>query len=94
MDLNKTISKLEELRQAYYYALRTLDEMRSLLYARCLKLTEFCEDRDFYSVVEITHSSFKDIEVALQKLQQALNGTSMLIQKYQAIIEASNSILI
>lgn len=94
MELYKTISELEELREAYYYDLRTLDEMRMFLHSRCSKLMDVCEDRDFYSVVEITHSSFKDIEVAMQKIQQALDGISMLIQKYQAVIEASNNFLI
>lgn len=88
IDAYKTMKELEELRDTYYRDLQQLDEMRSRLYAKCSKLIELGEDEDFYLVAESTSSSFKDIEGAMQNLEKALKGTSALIQKSQAYMEA------
>lgn len=88
IDAYKTMNELEELRHTYYGDLRHLDEMRAHLHDKCSKLMEIGVDEDFYRVAEITHSSFKDIEAAMQKLEKALEGTSVLIEKCQAYMEA------
>lgn len=88
IDAYKTMKELEELRDTYYRDLQQLDEMRAHLHAKCSKLMEMGADEDFYRVAEITHSSFKDIEVVMQKLEKALEGTTVLIQKCQAYLEA------
>ncbi len=88
IDAYKTMKELEELRYTYYRDLQELDEMRSRLYAKCSKLMELGEGEDFYLVAENTRSSFKDIEGAIQNLEKALKGTSALIQKCQAYMEA------
>lgn len=82
------LNELEELRHAYYDNLRQLDEMRANLYAHCSKLMEKGADEDFYRVAEITYSSFMDIGAVMQKLEKALEGTSVLVQKCQAYMEA------
>lgn len=87
IDAYKTMNELEELRHTYYDDLRQLDDMRAHLHAKCSKLMEMGTDEDFYRVAEITHSSFKDIEIAMQKLEKALEGTSVLIQRCQAYME-------
>lgn len=88
IDAYKTMNELEELRHTYYGDLRHLDEMRAHLHAKCSKLMEIGADEDFYRVAEITRSSFNDIEVAMQKLEKALEGISVLIQKCQFSMEA------
>ena len=88
IDTYDTMNELEDLRRTYYDNLRQLDYMRAHLYAKCSRLMEIGADKDFYRVAEITHSSFKDIEAVMQKLEKALEGTSVLIQKSQACMEA------
>lgn len=87
IDAHKTMSELEELRYGYYHDLQQLDELRARLYAKCSKLTEIGIDKDFHHMVQITESSFEDIGIAMQKLEKALEGTSVLIQKCQAHLE-------
>ena len=91
----KTMNEFEEFRNAYYDAHRQLYKMRECfcalyehLYARRSILMEMGVDEDLYCVVESADRGFKDIESAMQKLEKALEGTSVLIEKCQAYMEA------
>lgn len=87
IDGQKTINELEELRYDYYKDIEQLQELYSRLRERCSKLSENDEIEEYNYLIDITEKSFRNIEEALHKLNEAGVGTEKLIQKYHAYLE-------
>lgn len=83
----KIISELEEMRCNYCREVEQLEEIHSHLRERCSKLLEINDNRHVGVLLDLTVDGIRNIEEALHKLHEAIEGVKKLILLLQAYSE-------